>query len=341
MSFAESDLQAALSRFCQEAFGLRHATALNLTKLAQGWESDIYSFALEREAGEPRPEELILRVYPGGEAAEKSAREFKVMKRLHGLGYPVPAILAFEPTGSALGDPILIMQKVEGRALSSVLLESPIGRKRELIGRFCQMLVDLHALDWQPFVPDLLPHQPAKSIAAWLLWARERLRQLAGTDFEPVVDWLLERSVEVGEAQLSLTHGDYHTKNVLCPTDRAAFVIDWTQADVIDFRFDLAWTLLLMGMFDGWAMREAILRDYERLAGRRVEHIEYFEVIASLRRLFSIVASLAGGAGSVGLRPGAEAEMRGNQRHIESVYGLLSYRTGITIPPVERLLTEL
>ena len=86
--------------------------------------------------------------------------------------------------------------------------------------------------------------------------------------------------------------------------------------------------------------RALVLGEYERIAGYRVEQIEYFEVAACLRRLFSIVVSLSSGADKLGMRPGAEA-MMADGAHIERVYARLRERTGIAIAEVERLLSRL
>jgi hypothetical protein len=86
--------------------------------------------------------------------------------------------------------------------------------------------------------------------------------------------------------------------------------------------------------------REIVLGEYERAAGHSVEQIAYFDVVACLRRLFSILVSLSAGADKLGMRPGAEAMMK-NVSHIESVYALLGERTGIAIAEVERLLSTL
>ena len=130
---------------------------------------------------------------------------------------------------------------------------------------------------------------------------------------------------------------DYHPYNILIREDGAAFVIDWTNLDVSDYRLDLAWTLLLMSTYGNPGACELVLGEYERAAGRRVDQIEYFEIAACLRRLFSIVVSLESGAAALGMRPGAEAMIK-NVSHIESVHERLRDRTGITIPRVEKLL---
>jgi hypothetical protein len=103
---------------------------------------------------------------------------------------------------------------------------------------------------------------------------------------------------------------------------------------------DLAWTLLLMSTYGSPESRLLVLGEYERIAGHKVEQIEYFEVAACLRRLFSIVVSLSSGADKLGMRPGAEA-MMADGAHIGRVYARLRERTGIEVPEAEELLLRL
>lgn len=88
-------------------------------------------------------------------------------------------------------------------------------------------------------------------------------------------------------------------------------------------------------------MREIVLGEYERIAGYKMEQLEYFEVAAYLRRLFGISVSLSDGADKLGMRPGAETVMRQNASHIGGVYTLLGDRTSIAISEIEELLSTL
>ena len=338
MVTSESGLAKALSGYCREAMSLPDARVADFGLLARGWESDIYAFRLEAW---DRTEDLVLRAYSGQGAEDKCAREGAVMRWVGGLGYPVPAIVAAETSTAFLGSPFILMERIEGEPLGPVMGKAPLTEKRRLIQLFCQMLVDLHALHWRPLLPELEGRLAPGSLERWLRRSQAWMHKLGWEASGPVLDWLWEHKGDAGAERLALIHGDYHPINVLYRADGAAFVIDWTQAEVNDFRLDLAWALLLMGTYDGWGIHEAVLREYERLAEVRVEAIEYFEVAAAARRLFSILASLSAGAEALGMRAGAEAHMRSNLRHLESVYTLLCYRTGLVLPEVEAQLDGL
>jgi aminoglycoside phosphotransferase (APT) family kinase protein len=154
----------------------------------------------------------------------------------------------------------------------------------------------------------------------------------------PVVEWLQQRRETVPCDQPAPIHFDFHPANVMLRPDETAVVLDWSWFDISDARFDLAWTLVLVSSYEGSSWRDRILQTYEQVNGAPVEQIEYFEVYACMRRLFSIVASITGGAEKMGLDPNAVESMKGQVFSHHWVYDLLIERTGIHIPEVAKML---
>jgi aminoglycoside phosphotransferase (APT) family kinase protein len=115
-------------------------------------------------------------------------------------------------------------------------------------------------------------------------------------------------------------------------------VIDWTQIQVSDSRFDLAWTLMLVGAAEGWHWRDRMLAEYERLAGAPVQELEWFEVAACSKRLFSVFVSFAAGPETLGMRREAVDLMRRQFPALRSVYELLVARTGLRLANIEEML---
>jgi len=311
-------------------------------KISDGWENEVYSFTAEYEqGGEHKRDDLILRLYPGDGARQKASREFSGMKKLHELRFPVPEVLILELDDSPFGKPFVIMERINGRSMGQVFDESPDEKRRDLITLFCGMFVDLHNLDWRHFTPDPSVYEtgdPYASINQFLSEAQGYFDRFQRTDFVPVLDWLKERRSDVPCDRLSVVHLDYHPYNILMQEDGKPFVIDWTNIDVADFRFDLAWTVLLMGGYGNPEARGIVLDEYQRIVGRRIEQMEYFDVMASLRRLFSISVSISDGADKLGMRPEAVAMMKRNVSHIKNVYSVLYDRTGVAIPEIESLI---
>jgi len=317
----------------------------NFARISDGWENEVYSFTVEHgKPTERTSNHLILRIYPGEFASRKTKREFDGMEKLHQLGFPVPEVLMLGLDDFPFEKPFVIMEKIDGRSMGSAIDEADDEKRQELITLFCSIFVDLHALDWRAFASDPSVYEtedPNAFVNRWISWAQERIDRHQKGEFQPVLDWLRERSSDILCKRLSVIHFDYHPYNVLLQNDGRAFVIDWTNIDIADFRLDLAWTILLTSTYGNPEAREIILREYERIAGHRIEQMEFFEVAAVLRRLYSISASLSDGSAKLGMRPEAVAMMKQNVGHIKNLCSFLYDRTSINIPEMETLILDI
>jgi aminoglycoside phosphotransferase (APT) family kinase protein len=353
-----NDMQRRLQAYYTQAFPGRQAVQVsNPVSISAGWESYVYAFTAVYGPTEARKrEELILRIYPGDDGFSKSAREFRGMSQLYQAGYPVPQVLILEREGSPFGKPFIIMERINGQVLWPILVNASEEKKRALLTLFCKLFVQLHTLAWRPFAegpirldkvsPYDLGNNSYIFVDNWLATYRAYLARFPISGFLPVIAWLEARRDQVPCPRPSLVHWDFHPGNVLLGDDGSAVVIDWTQLEVSDARFDLAWTLLLMsthtpeGTGENAAWRDLILQEYERLAGAKVEQVTYFEVAACSKRLGSIAISLAYGPEKLGMRPEAVTMMKLRMGAIKRVYDLLRAWTGISVPEVEMLLAE-
>jgi aminoglycoside phosphotransferase (APT) family kinase protein len=176
---------------------------------------------------------------------------------------------------------------------------------------------------------------------AFLATLLDRLDRREPPSLRSVLDWLGARRAEVPCERLAVVHGDFHRNNILLRADGAAFVIDWSNVRLGDYRSDLAWIRLLTRADTQPDTAAAELHCYERLAGKAVSRIDYFEIMAGARLILSVLAALQSGADREGMRPGAEALMRRNLEFIMSVAALLQRRTGLRMPDLEQALSAL
>ncbi|MFQ5795265.1 MAG: phosphotransferase [Candidatus Bipolaricaulia bacterium] len=108
----ENEMQSRLLGFYKRAFPSRQSTRISdLTRISDGWENEVYSFTIEyQEAAERKHEDLILRIYPGADAPQKSAREFNAMKQLYEVSFPVPNVSLLELDSSPFGKPAKVIR---------------------------------------------------------------------------------------------------------------------------------------------------------------------------------------------------------------------------------------
>jgi len=346
MSSPGNRLASGLLRVYATTFPTRrHVQVVDCGALAtDGWESDLYTCDIAyEEHGERRRDAAILKLYHGDNAGAKAEREFAGLRHLTQAGFPVPRPLTHDAADATLGRPFVLMERVAGRELRDVLAEADPDEQQRILTLFCRLFVDLHALDWRPFVPNLDDFHTEGHIRGWLDLAERQVAALpvSSDAFAPVLAWLREHVAEVDSERFSVVHRDFHGGNVLLRQDGLPVVIDWTAIGVSDHRFDLAWTLLLSSTYGQPEARELILAEYERLAGRPVEQMAFFDVTACARRLVDIATTLGAGAQTSSMRPEAEAAIRRQADHVRRVYALLRERIGQPLPALERMLVTL
>ncbi len=316
------------------------AEVVDLKGITSGWETDVYAFDLTVQ-DVTRPLPLVLRVYQGQHAREKSALEFDALRRLHSVGYPVPKTLALALEDSPAGRPCIIMERIAGQGMWRKTFQGPEEQQRTLFALFLRLFVQLHQLEWHYLVDDTNPpflSNPYHFVDAEVASYRGRSAQLGVTTYGPVMDWLEARRDLVPCHRPAPIHWDFHPENILLCDDGSAVVIDWSQYQISDPRFDLAWTMTLVGGQEGGNVRERILSMYEALTGEVVQHIEIFEVFACVKRLASVMISLSLGAEVMGMRAGSEQMMLKMLPAMTRVYARLQEISGIRIPEVEKLL---
>ena len=98
----KQDIQGCLQSYYSDSVAEVLAPQIsNLNCISTGWESNIYSFALRHgKANQLEHKELILRIYSGEEAPQRSVREYHCMSQLHSAGFPVPQVLLLERENS-------------------------------------------------------------------------------------------------------------------------------------------------------------------------------------------------------------------------------------------------
>ncbi|MFW9927107.1 MAG: phosphotransferase family protein [Candidatus Thorarchaeota archaeon] len=324
--------------YLKNRFPERKSLRINDFKdITSGWETQIFSFDLEWNSEQSQMQDgLIIRVYAPG-ISEKAERESGVMNQLQEIGYPVPQVHLIETDESKLGNPFMIMDRINGGTLED-RLNMPNVDHPKWLKLFSKLFVDLHKLDWTYFVSKVEAKQfddPFFIIKNTLTKYREYLARFKKTELTPILEWLKHRIESVPCKMPSMIHGDFHPMNIMFDEQENPFVIDWGASHVSDYRFDLAWTLVLNRAYSSKENRDWVLGGYQTAIGHEVEEIEYFEVLGILRRLLDVLVSMDDGAISWGLREGAVELMKEQMGHIRVVYEMLGELTEIKIPEVE------
>ena len=322
----------------------RNLKILNLKNITSGWETEIESFDLEWISdSEKITQSLVVRIFPGNGASQKAQKEFRVMKKLQDIKYPVPTVHIVETDGSIIGNPFILMDRIEGGTVEDRIVHSS-EKRAYWLDVMCELFVDLHNREWSLFVSESeieLFEDPYYIVNTTLSAYRELLEQTNSHVLLPIVEWLEANVESVPCTKPSIVHGDFHPMNVLLDENDNPYVIDWGAARVNDSRADIAWSLLLYLAYGSKQLRDDLLHRYELVLGKHVDQIEYFEAFACLRRLHDIYSSINEGSDEIGLRPEAVQMMKESVAHILNVRNRLEELTGIVVPSIDIMIEEL
>jgi aminoglycoside phosphotransferase (APT) family kinase protein len=269
------------------------------------------------ENGEPRQEELVARVAPDGPAVFMTydlAKEFKVMKALaEHTDVPVPAARWVEEDPSVIGAPFLIMDRASGQipaddppfTAEGWVLELSEAQQHTLCENSLKVLADIHATDWRGLGLDfLVPASGSWFDDELLLW--HRVFNWARGDeenstIEAGFDWLEEHRPD-DEGDPVLNWGDARIGNMMFGDDLTVnAVLDWEMVSLGQPDVEVAWWLFILRHHTegigapvppGFPDRDEAIAMYERLSGRALHHVDYYEVWAAVR--LSILMHRAG-----------------------------------------------
>ncbi len=243
-SDVESSLVKFLTRRLPEANDLKVG---EVARVSAGLSRENWIFNLSwTENGRTHIRPLIVRRDPEGGLLESDRRiEFQVLRAIEPSALPAPRALWLDADGSELGRPSLVMERGEGRCDYFALNgDRPLGQRVALAERFCDLLADIHLLDWKALGLDRVLADPGPDAARaaldqWIAVLRaDQVEPLP--ELELVIDWL---GAQPPRSQRTvLVHGDFKAGNILLDQDdRVVLLLDWELTHLGDPLDDIGW----------------------------------------------------------------------------------------------------
>lgn len=269
--------------------------------------------------------DVVLRRPPTGHilpTAHDMLRESRVIGALGPTGFPVPGLIAVESTGSLIGQPFYVMERVVGHIIRGELppsyAETPAAR-RTIAERLVGTLADLHAVDAASVGLGDFGRPTGYMERQVHRWAKQW--DSTRTAENPALDALAEALIAATPAHSdnTIVHGDYRLDNtILDPTEtgRVAAVLDWEMSTLGDPLADLGlllvyWTEagddlsqtsgLTPGVthLDGFPDRAGVAELYAAASGRQVGDLPFYVAFGCFKLAVvvqGIIARVAGGA---------------------------------------------
>jgi aminoglycoside phosphotransferase (APT) family kinase protein len=331
-----------LTKYFTEKFPKRRENKISeVTSLAKGWETELFSFVYSsKEGSEDIEQNLILRIYPGSNLEGKIKWEFEVLVTLFAAGYPVPKTHILELNTEYFGYPFIIMDTIIG---------SDMGESFELdiynnLRILCKLFVNLHNLDWRILTTIIDKDDSLKPVDL----INERIKKIEGIldkykiqELNPLIQWLKTNKDGIEFERISILHNDFHPHNVIISEEGNPYVIDWPACSIGDYRQDLGWTLLLSGAYSSRDVRDLVLRSYENALGSKVENIEYFEILAATRRIMDMFLFFGQSIEDAGIREETLQQIKETVFHLEYISSFVKEVTGIIIQKFDELIQSL
>ncbi len=266
--------------------------------------------------GQRRSGSYVAKVAPTGFQLLPEPRfgeQYKLLQILASNGVQVPAVHWYEPGPGLLGAPFYVMGRLAGEAPTDmppyhqdgwVTAASPEVRER-LWWHGLDVLAQIHALDVDALGLGFVD-QPA--------FGRAGIEQRLGY-YEHFLSWGYEGTVPVADAALRwlrenrppepeppiLLWGDARIGNIMYDDGVPTGVLDWEMATLGQPEEDLAWFLHLdkhhsegvgADRLPGFPTAAETIARYERLAGRPMRNMDYYEVLSGFK--FTVIMARIG-----------------------------------------------
>lgn len=218
---------------------------------------------------------VIVRREQSGVFGSSSTEEYKVMAALFAAGYPIAEVIAYEPTGSVLGQPFFVMKE---------LLQATPGQDERKVDEaaardFVRTLARLHAIDPSTLPFADLPTDPSEATHQQIdRWHRV---YRGATDVPiPLIDdaarWLHHHAPPL--SRLATVHGDAGPANFVHADGKVVAITDFEFCHAGDPIEDWVFCIAMRGVTT--MSREEWLRVFAEEAGVHLtpEEIAYWEV---------------------------------------------------------------
>lgn len=328
-----SRIEQGLQNLFRELHGNDDIEVKEVRDITVGWEARIFSFVLLKGNDSTR---MVARVYNGVNSSVRAEREFNVMNSLRRAGYPAAEAYVYCGDVDVIGAPFIVMEMFTGGSMMDKFMAINPEKWKAFLPEFSSLYAQLHKLSPRKAIPWKRNYRSTKGrIRARITGLEYEARDADITVLREIFTWLKKRLLDVENMPLSVIHQDFHPGNIMYRADGSAGVIDWSGADIGDSREDLSWTKVLASSHFDPALGDAFTAGYITATGWKIRDIEYFEVLAILRRLEDYLRVAVSGAEKSGMRREILEIMKSNRSHYLRLLERLHELTGIETRQIE------
>lgn len=310
----------------------------DFTELVEGWETKIYAFSLHyQHKGLLNKQEYVIRFFFGEEQNQQVAREFNTMALVREQRLLVPQGVLYQSQSSLFGQAFIVMDKILGPTMADLIYPLNEEDTQDQLTKMAIVFSQLHRIPPETIFP-IIEGMQENYLTVQLEKMDATIKKYQIEEFEPLYAILQNGLLDVEQAHLTIIHNDYHPQNILVQEDSGMyFTIDWSFAEVGDFRLDLAWTIFLIGTIVGTQYRAGFLKSYEKESGIKIRQLVYFETLKLTQRMLTILTWINDYV-AIPVHKITKETLRGDYKiHVLNMYYRLKEITGISLPTIEAL----
>lgn len=235
---------------------------LQWQELEQGFEAEVKKFSAEQES-------FVLKIWNKGSRPDVEY-QYRLLEALYEQGVSVSKPIGW---GIHAGSDQALLTTYDGGPVQKL--------NKDKIKQMAQVLSGIHQVGIQNFAAVQLP---AYDFIGYFF---PGIREYAALE-QALSDLVRQFPIK----QACLIHGDYHPRNLVEEGKRLT-VIDWTNAQLGDARYDLAWALVLLKLYVSDRHADSLRTFYLQDNPLTEEKLEAFEAMAIIRW---ILLAKSGGA---------------------------------------------
>lgn len=231
---------------------LLQAALVNITPLDSGLEADVFKISTPES-------ELVLKIWNRDSRPDVSL-QYKLLESLHHRGIAVSRPLGW---GVDENSNQVLLTSYDGTSIRKV--------NKLKLTEMANMLTEIH-------------ESPVETLAGVKVPRYDFVNYFfSGIDGQPDIKELLIQLVDsAGMEQNCLIHGDYHLRNIL-ESDGKYTIIDWTNVQLGDPRYDIAWSIILTWIYVSEEYSSIYRSALLTRSNYTKDELERFEAIAFLR----------------------------------------------------------
>jgi aminoglycoside phosphotransferase (APT) family kinase protein len=272
-----------LDRYFVSTPEFRSMRTRSIARVLGGYSKDTYIISLAGSDGSER-DIVLRRDFPFGPSESSAPDEFDILARLFQANIPVARPLTAVRDKAVLGQPFLIVDRVEGENAADLFdQDALIARSVSL--QLAALLGRIHAMDPRAFGITMgngaAPIDQIRSnLAQWKrFW--ERNRQTCAPLPAAAFAWL-ESHVPDDLSRLVTVHGDARQNNVMIKDGTITALLDWEYVHAGDAAEDLEYTRMYVEPYVAW---DDFMKAYLAAGGAETNtgSSRYYEVFRALR----------------------------------------------------------